>query len=184
MYEESRTYVTTTRAEYTPYEIHETAGCGPQLDLDYLRTLPGMLKLIEITMCFLCFLSVLVGGPAYFHGVSFATFVSVFGFSISLILLILYLFHVVDQFQHLPIIVTEMIYCFIWTIFFFIVGSIFALASAKYSTGFFWAIAAIWAFGALMAYGIDCYLKFLAWKHNEYAQGGRNTFTTHAPQTV
>ena len=48
MYEESRTYVTTTRAEYTPYELHETAGCGPQLDLDYLRTLPGMLKLIEI----------------------------------------------------------------------------------------------------------------------------------------
>lgn len=50
MYEETRTtYVTTGRASYAdPYEIHETAGCGPQLDLDYLRTLPGMLKLIEI----------------------------------------------------------------------------------------------------------------------------------------
>uniref|UniRef100_A0AC34Q8L4 MARVEL domain-containing protein n=1 Tax=Panagrolaimus sp. JU765 TaxID=591449 RepID=A0AC34Q8L4_9BILA len=143
MYEESRTYVTTTRAEYQPYEVHESYGCGPQLDLEYLKTLDGLLKVAVICLCFLCFVSLIVGGPGHFHGVSFATFVSVFGFSITLILLLLYLFHVVDQFQHLPIIVTEMIYCFAWTIFCFIAGSVLAVASITFKGAAFWAVAAV-----------------------------------------
>lgn len=52
MYEESRTYITTTRAEYEPYEVHETYGCGPQLDFGYLRTLDGLLKIAVIASFF------------------------------------------------------------------------------------------------------------------------------------
>ncbi|KAE9551764.1 hypothetical protein FO519_005043 [Halicephalobus sp. NKZ332] len=151
-------------------------------------------------MCFIC---VIGGGPGYFHGVSFATFVSVFGFSISLIFLLLYLFHVVDQYQHLPIIVTEMIYCFAWTIFFFIAGSVLAVASVTFKGAAFWAVAAVgifvinpgnfhrawgifvfFGFGAMCVYGLDCYLKFLAWKNNETARGGSNTYYTPRSQNI
>lgn len=70
-----------------------------------LRTLPGLLKVIQICFNFLCFMCVLIGGPAYYAGVGGATFVSVFGFIISLTLLMLYLFHVVDQWPQIPWIV-------------------------------------------------------------------------------
>ncbi len=38
------------------------------------------------------------------------------------------------------------------------------------------------AFLALLAYGLDCYLKFMAWKNNEKAMGGRGF--VRSPQTV
>lgn len=47
----------------------------------------------------------LVGGPGYYAGVGWATFVSVVGFVISLVLLVLYLFHVVDTLDNIPWIV-------------------------------------------------------------------------------
>lgn len=46
MYEETTTTRYTTRAEYVP--AYESASFNPNLDLDYLRTLPGMLKCLAI----------------------------------------------------------------------------------------------------------------------------------------
>ena len=48
MYEETRTYTTATRAEYVP--AFEASTINPNLDLDYLRTLPGMLKCLAIVI--------------------------------------------------------------------------------------------------------------------------------------
>ncbi|KAH7728744.1 synaptophysin/synaptoporin family protein [Aphelenchoides avenae] len=170
MYEETTTTRYTTRAEYVP--AYESASFNPNLDLDYLRTLPGMLKCLAIALDFLCFLCVLVGGPGYYAGVGWATFVSVVGFVISLVLLVLYLFHVVDTLDNIPWIVAEMIYCFSWTIFYFIAGSVLAVASVSFHGAFGWAVAAFFSFCAMCVYALDCYLKFLAWKNNEKARGG------------
>uniref|UniRef100_A0A183BZH0 MARVEL domain-containing protein n=1 Tax=Globodera pallida TaxID=36090 RepID=A0A183BZH0_GLOPA len=127
MYEETRVYTTTTGARWVPAGPAYDGGnveFNPWLDTSYLRTLPGLLKVIVIVFNLLCFMCLLIGGPAYYAGVGGATFVSVFGFIISLTLLMLYLFHIVDQFAQIPWIVCEMIFCFAWTIFYFIAGSV------------------------------------------------------------
>ncbi|KAI1718659.1 membrane-associating domain-containing protein [Ditylenchus destructor] len=186
MYEETRVYSTTTGARYVPsHTTYEspTADLNINLDLNYLRTLPGLLKCIQIAFDFLCFICVLVGGPAYYAGVGWATFVSVFGFVITITLLMLYLFHVVDSLQQVPWIVAEMIYCFAWTIFYFIAGSVLAVASVSHPHAAGWTIAAFFAFLAMLAYGLDCYLKFLAWKNNEKASGGYGT-SSRATTTI
>jgi hypothetical protein len=71
-----------------------------------------------------------------------------------------------------PLKFQEMIYCFAWTIFYFIAASLLAVAAATYRGTFFWAVAAFFAFAAMCAYGFDAYLKFLAWKRDERATGG------------
>uniref|UniRef100_A0A914CUT8 MARVEL domain-containing protein n=1 Tax=Acrobeloides nanus TaxID=290746 RepID=A0A914CUT8_9BILA len=182
MYEETRTYTTSTRAEYVP--AFEGSTFNPNLDLDYLRTLPGMLKCLAIAIDFLCFLCVLVGGHAYYTGIGWATFVSVFGFVVSLSLLILYLFHIVDSLGDIPWIVSEMIFCFAWTIFFFIAGSVLAVGSVTAYGSFAWAVAAFFAFCGMCVYGLDCYLKFLAWKNKEKARGGGSPYSPRTTDRV
>ncbi|CAK5084616.1 unnamed protein product [Meloidogyne enterolobii] len=175
--EETRVYTTTSTGQRYiqpsgPLYDGGNIECNPWLDTSYLKTLPGLLKIIVICFNFLCFMAVLIGGPAYYAGVGGATFVSVFGFIISLTLLMLYLFHIVDQWPQIPWIVCEMIYCFSWTIFYFIAGSVLAVASVSHYHAAGWAIAAFFGFSAMLAYALDCYLKFLAWKNNERAMGG------------
>lgn len=105
MYEETRVYTTTTRQEYVPTFGTSRPEIDINLDLSYLQTLPGLLKCLQIAFDFLCFICVLIGGPGYYAGVGWATFVSVFGFIITLTLLMLYLFHIVDTLEQIPWIV-------------------------------------------------------------------------------
>ncbi|KAM3721093.1 CKLF-like MARVEL transmembrane domain-containing protein [Dirofilaria immitis] len=109
----------------------------PELDLNYLKTLSGMLKCICITLDFVCFICLVVGGPAIYRGVGWMIFICIIAMLVSLVLLIFYLFHIVDILHQIP-----------WIVSFF-------------------------SFGALCAYGFDSYLKFLAWRHDEVATGGR-----------
>ncbi|EFO25899.1 synaptophysin/synaptoporin family protein [Loa loa] len=144
----------------------------PELDLNYLKTLSGMLKCICITLDFICFICLLVGGPAYYIGVGWIIFVCVFGMLVSLVLLILYLFHIVDLLHQIPWIVSEMIFYFAWAVFFFICGCVLALVAARFHGITGYGAASFLSFGALCAYGFDSYVKFLAWRHNEVATGG------------
>ncbi|VDK66802.1 unnamed protein product [Gongylonema pulchrum] len=83
-------------------------------------------------MDFICFICVLAGGPSYYAGAGWATFVCIFGMMVTLTLLVLYLFRIVDMFQQMPWIVSEMIFCFAWAIFFFICGCVLAVAAARF----------------------------------------------------
>ncbi|KHJ86324.1 synaptophysin / synaptoporin [Oesophagostomum dentatum] len=158
----------------------------PTADCSYIRTLGGIMKCVCIALCFLCFLCVLIGGPGYYteererltwlmrerisllnKGAGWATFVSSVGLCVTTTLLFLYVFRVVDALPQIPWIVAEMCFCFAWTIFFFIAASVLAVAAARFTATGGWAVAAFFAFGAMCAYGFDCYLKFLAWKNNE-----------------
>uniref|UniRef100_A0A0N4V9K9 MARVEL domain-containing protein n=1 Tax=Enterobius vermicularis TaxID=51028 RepID=A0A0N4V9K9_ENTVE len=128
-----------------------------------------------------CFITLISAGrTAYFSGTFWSLIVTSTAITVSLTLLILYLFHAVDLLSQIPWIVSvgqlqnffaEMIFCFSWAIFYFIVGSVLAIASSSYGhLGF--GFAALCAFGAMATYGFDCFLKFLSWKHDELAHGG------------
>ncbi|KAK0425023.1 hypothetical protein QR680_008990 [Steinernema hermaphroditum] len=175
------TTTTTTHYVYSTPAAEPVTLVSPTLDTSYLKTLGGMVKCVALALCFITFLCVVGGGPGYFSGAGFATFVSIFGFMMTLSLLLLYLFRVVDQLQQIPWIVGEMVFCFAWTIFFFIAGSMLAIAAMRFHGAAGWGLASFFAFGAMCTYGFDCYLKFLAWKHNEVAHGGMGT-TVGGPQ--
>lgn len=116
MYEERTTY--TARTEYVP--TYSTVECRTKPNVAYIQTLPGMLKILVIVLNILVLFCVAIGGPGYyagsfrffihidhlkFEGTGWATFVSTFGLAISLLLLILYLFQVVDMMPDIPWIV-------------------------------------------------------------------------------
>uniref|UniRef100_A0A915PP59 MARVEL domain-containing protein n=1 Tax=Setaria digitata TaxID=48799 RepID=A0A915PP59_9BILA len=144
----------------------------PELDLNYLKTLPGMLKCTCITLDFICFICLAVGGSAYYPGAGWIIFICLFGMLISVILLILYLFRIVDLIRGIPWIVCEMIIYFAWAIFFFICGCVLTLVATQFRSLNGYGAAAFFSFGALCAYGFDSYLKFLSWRHDEIATGG------------
>jgi len=174
MYEETRVYTTTTGvggSRWVPATEYATSDFNAYMDCSYVRTLPGLLKVIVIILNFLCFFCVLLG-PAYYAGVGGATFVSIFGLIITLTLLMLYIFHIVDSTPQIPWILIEMVYCFAWAIFYFIASSVLAVASVSHYHATGWAIAAFFGFSAMLAYILDSYLKFLSWKNNEKATGG------------
>ncbi|CAI2304173.1 unnamed protein product [Caenorhabditis sp. 36 PRJEB53466] len=176
MYDSPRYQTTTTVVETTEYISNDGPAVRieiPRLDCEYIRTLGGIMKVVCIVLCLLTFLFVMMG-PAYYTGVGWATFVSSVGIFVTTSLLTLYLFRVVDTLPSVNWIVCEMVYCFAWTVFFFIAACVLAVASAQYRGTFSWAIAAFFAFGAMCAYGFDCYLKFLSWKNDERATGGPN----------
>lgn len=170
---EPRYHTTTTVVETTEYVTGEpVVQIGfPKLDCEYIRTLGGIVKIICMVLCLLTFIFVM-SGPAYYSGAGWATFVSSIGLFVTTCLLTLYMFKVVDTLPNINWIVIEMVFCFAWTIFFFIAACVLAVAAAQFSGTLPWAIAAFFAFGGMCAYGFDCYLKFLSWKHNEKASGG------------
>ncbi|CAD6184385.1 unnamed protein product [Caenorhabditis auriculariae] len=181
---EPRYHTTTTVVETTEY----LADSGPtvqlvmpKMDCGYVRTLGGIVKIVCIALCLLTFLFVLAG-PAYFRGAGWATFVASVGVFVTTSLLMLYIFHVVDTLNNVNWIVIEMVFCFVWTICFFIAGCVLAVASAQFSGTFWWAVASFFAFGGMCAYGFDCYLKFLSWKNDEKATGGSNDFVVESPR--
>ncbi|CCD70213.1 MARVEL domain-containing protein [Caenorhabditis elegans] len=176
MYDSPRYQTTTTVVETTEYIGNDGPAVRiefPRLDCEYIRTLGGIMKIVCIVLCLLTFIFVMMG-PAYYTGVGWATFVSSVGIFVTTSLLTLYLFRVVDTLPSINWIVCEMVYCFAWTVFFFIAACVLAVASSQFRGTFAWAIAAFFAFGAMCAYGFDCYLKFLSWKNNERATGGSN----------
>ncbi|CAI4226668.1 unnamed protein product [Auanema sp. JU1783] len=171
---EPRYTTTTTVVETTEYIADDgpTVHIGlPKADCSYIRTLGGIMKLVCIILCFLCFMMILFA-RASFPGANWATFVTSIGLSITTTLLLLYIFRVVDSLPQIPWIVMEMCYCFAWTIFFFIAASVLAAVVTQQPATGTYAFASFFAFGAMCAYGFDCYLKFLSWKNNEIATGG------------
>jgi len=137
--------------------------CSPAPDVNYFLTLDGLLKCLAIALNFLSFLCISVGGGD-FLGIGCSTFFVVIGLSVSIIFLLLYVFHVADNYDNVPWELTEMVYTFVWSIFEFIGGSVLGFASSTQNGTFAWAIASFFCFSAMCVYGLDCYLKFTNWK--------------------
>ncbi|GMT01810.1 hypothetical protein PENTCL1PPCAC_23984, partial [Pristionchus entomophagus] len=179
------TQTTVETNEYYAYDDRPTVQFEmPKFDGGYVRSLGGMLKIICIILCLLCFLCVLIGGPGYYTGAGWATFVTTVGLSITTTLLALYIFHIVDASPQIPWVLIEMIFCFIWTIFFFIAACVLGVAATRYEGTAGWGAASFFALGAMCAYGFDSYLKFLGWKRDEVASGGAHPESRSTAQHV
>lgn len=90
------------------------------------------------------------------------------GFWFTGALLLFYLFHVIERFFRIPWIFIELIFCAAWTVLYFAA----AIAVAMISSGAMTA-AAFFGFCAMVAYGYDAWLKFVAHRNGDIAQGER-----------
>lgn len=99
---------------------------------------------------------------SYFNTVSMA------GFWFTGILLVFYIFHVIERFFRIPWIQIELIFCGIWTVLYLIAAILVSTVNASSYTA-----AAFFGFCAMVAYGYDTWLKFNAHRSGEIAQGQR-----------
>jgi hypothetical protein len=97
-------------------------------------------------------------------------FVTMTAFWVSGILLILYLLHVIEKFHVIPWMMIEMIFCCLWSFFFFTAALDLAIKAPRVDA---FGAASFFGFAAMILYGFDGYLKFKGWRAGQLAQGDR-----------
>jgi hypothetical protein len=158
----------------------------PYFDIAYLKTIPGMLKIAQLVLMLIAFILAAAawtsGGGLYvwtFSGYTtgsagWTKFVTITGFIITLILLMLYLFHLIERLYQVQWLFVEFIYCGVVAVCLLISGAIMIpytnYDGARGACTFF-----CWA--AMVAYGADAYFKLMSWRNGEVAQGIKPTVT-------
>lgn len=146
-------------------------------DPSYIKTLPGGLKAGVIATNLLGFICVMCATAFYkeqSEGEWFV-FVSMTGFWVSLVLMLMYLFHAMEKFHVIPWLMIEFGFCALWTLFYFAAG-LAAAVEAKWSTAL--GVAAFFGFSSMVLYGIDAVIKFKGWRAGQLAQGERKVTQT------
>ncbi|OQV24765.1 hypothetical protein BV898_01356 [Hypsibius exemplaris] len=179
---------TTTQVQST-----RTVVLSPFFDIQYLRTIPGWLKIAQLILMLIAFILAAAAWSSSSYwcpGLSntycynsyttgsagWAKFVTITGFIITLILLNLYLFHLIEKLYQVNWLFVEFIYCVVVTVCLFIAGCVMIPTYGTYDGTRGAVVFFCWA--AMAAYGYDAFLKFKAWRNGEVAQGVSATVTT------
>ncbi|CAG9784748.1 unnamed protein product [Diatraea saccharalis] len=139
-----------------------------RFDPQYLKTIPGILKVIQVLCSLLGFICIQVsylstrGRGAYF------SWISMIAFWFTGILLGMYLFHLVEKFYKIPWLRMEFGFCTLWT-FLYLLAAILAVTVHDNPHS----AAAFFGFVAMFAYAIDAYVKWRAVQGGGLAQGTR-----------
>ncbi|CAG9814394.1 unnamed protein product [Phaedon cochleariae] len=158
-------HTTTTTVQTTNTTVQTTL----RFDPSYLRTIPGMLKCAQVVINILGFICIEASG--YHAGASRGTYfntVSMTAFWFTGIILVFYLFHLIEKSYRIPWIKIELGFCAIWTCLYLIAASlaISFYIEAYVAAGFF-------GFCGMVLYGIDAFLKYRAMMSGQLAQGER-----------
>ncbi|CAG0890980.1 unnamed protein product [Darwinula stevensoni] len=137
-----------------------------------MTTLPGILKGAAMLTNIIGFICVMVSELNYVSRANWFNFVAMGGFWITGILLVFYLFHIIEKFYMINWLKIEFGYCALWS-FFYMTASIAVAAGGLEA----WAAAAFFGFVAMAIYGFDAYLKFKGWRSGQIAQGERTVAT-------
>uniref|UniRef100_A0A0A9W091 CKLF-like MARVEL transmembrane domain-containing protein 4 n=1 Tax=Lygus hesperus TaxID=30085 RepID=A0A0A9W091_LYGHE len=150
-------------------------------DPSYVKTVPGMLKCVQIILSLLVFICVSFSVYSAFGRLSFMSFICGLGFWLTGILLAFYLFHVIEKFYSIPWLKIEFGYCIIWTLF-LMIGS--TLSFAYLDAASIFGVVGFFGYLNMIAYGYDGFLKFKGIQNNEIAQGERTTSKNTTNSTV
>ncbi|OAD57998.1 CKLF-like MARVEL transmembrane domain-containing protein 4 [Eufriesea mexicana] len=146
-----------------------------RFDPSYIKTLPGILKAAQVCLNLLGFICITVSIQSTSSRGGWFNTVAMGGFWFTGILLVFYLFHIVEKFSKIPWLKIEFIFCTIWTAFYLLAASL-AADYIRYTEAF--GVAAFFGFCAMIAYGYDAWLKFHAARSGALAQG------QHTPKQV
>ncbi|XP_063224463.1 CKLF-like MARVEL transmembrane domain-containing protein 4 [Bacillus rossius redtenbacheri] len=136
----------------------------------YIRTIPGILKVVQIVLNLLGFICITISPYRYHSRNSWFNTVAMTGFWFTGIMLALYLFHIIEKFYRIPWLKIEFCFCALWTFFYLIAASL-AADQGRYDEAS--GAAAFFGFVAMVAYGYDAFLKFTGVRSGSLAQGER-----------
>ncbi|XP_060810948.1 CKLF-like MARVEL transmembrane domain-containing protein 4 [Amyelois transitella] len=146
----------------------------------YVRTIPGILKVVQVLSSLIGFLCIQCSRYSHLSKGSYFIWISMFAFWFTGILLFLYLFHMVEKFYKIPWLKIEFVFCALWTLLYLIAAS---LATTVYNGGY--SAGAFFGFVATLAYAIDAFLKYRGVRAGGLAQGSRvvskQTTTVESP---
>ncbi|KAL4705335.1 hypothetical protein ACJJTC_019021 [Scirpophaga incertulas] len=128
-----------------------------RFDKVYIKTLPGVLKIVELICNIVGFICIKVSSA--FISPIFYNLLYWIANIITLFLLLMYMFHFVEKYERVPWYKLEFFYCCI-IVLAYIGTSIFAATLAEnigYAVGFF-------GLCAIIAYALDGILKYKGWK--------------------
>ena len=127
-------------------------------------------------------------------------FVSMTGFWVSSVLLVMYLVHAMEKFHVIPWLMIEFGFCALWTFFFFAAAlaaaveviinpSLCPLSTVWHSMlqgphSAQLGAASFFGFVSMLVYGLDAVLKFRGWRAGQLAQGERKVTQTFASPTI
>ena len=125
-------------------------------------------------------------------------FVSMTGFWVSSVLLVMYLVHAMEKFHVIPWLMIEFGFCALWTFFFFAAALAAAveviinpslhsqltdtMLQGPHSAQL--GAASFFGFVSMLVYGLDAVLKFRGWRAGQLAQGERKVTQTFASPTI
>jgi len=169
------TTTTTTTTTVTGGRLH--------LDISYIKTIPGILRIVEIILCIILFICAVTANTTWggsFGASGWGAFVGFVGFLLVIAWLVFYLFHVHEAAANVPWLLIEMICYAIWTFFLIIAGIALAVLSGSYAGLYcnnlilrcWWnqvhsaaGAASFFAFAAAVVFGFQTFLIFRDWRN-------------------
>ncbi|XP_066265581.1 CKLF-like MARVEL transmembrane domain-containing protein 8 [Branchiostoma lanceolatum] len=143
---------------------------APMVDVEYIKTIPGILKIVELFLGFIAW--VCIASSGYCCGENFVMFVEVTAWLATILLLVVHLLtlHNKAPLSALPWPFIEFCYHAGVTLMYFIAACVVAATTGNRAT--VWAAwynstysaASAFAFFTTIAYGIDAYLSFACWR--------------------
>lgn len=168
-------HTTTTTITASETQVNPTV----RFDRQYLYTIGGQFKLAEIISSFIALLFVSFSIYAHHSNCTFFQTVAIAAIWWNTILLVFYIFHVIEKFYKIPWLTLEIITCVVFSALYFLA----ALLSLTYLfLNFIFFFFLTFASCALMAiFGYDAYIKLQAYQNGEIAQGVR--VVSHVTET-
>ncbi|XP_023954139.1 CKLF-like MARVEL transmembrane domain-containing protein 4 [Bicyclus anynana] len=140
-----------------------------RFDPSYVKTVPGVLKVVQVSCSLLGFICILVSKFGSLAQGTYFNWIAMIAFWFTGILLGLYLFHIVEKFYKIPWLKIEFVFTALWTLLYLIAAILVGTAyydNAHTAATFFGSVATV-------AYALDAVLKFTAVRAGGLAQGSR-----------
>lgn len=169
-YDETKTTTTTT---------HQTT--GPSLNLAYVKSIPGIIKIIEIVLSIITFICSVVDR---WEGHGWVAFVAISAFISALIYFILTLLNLItftSRFRG-PWLLIELIYCIVCAVFYLIAAIVAAAFASNNHANV--AATAFFAFVATAIFTVDTVYQYRAWRTSDAGLRTQTTTTTSTSPTI
>ncbi|XP_059058992.1 CKLF-like MARVEL transmembrane domain-containing protein 4 [Achroia grisella] len=139
-----------------------------RFDPEYVKTIPGILKVVQVGSSLLGFICIMCSRFSYIGKAVYFSWISMIAFWFTGILLGFYLFHMVEKFYKIPWLKIEFVFCALWTLLYLLAA---ILATTVHDNPH--SAAAFFGFVATAAYAVDAFLKWRAVRGGGLAQGSR-----------
>ncbi|GIY67949.1 hypothetical protein CDAR_243521 [Caerostris darwini] len=122
------------RANYfTKNSLHTFFLRKVKLDIFYAKSIPGILKIAEAIVSLIGFICVQMVSNQYYAGSAsgWFIFVAMTAFWVTLVVVVLYLFHIIEKLHWIPWLLGELGFAALWAVFYFIAACVVVARSGE-----------------------------------------------------